>query len=512
MEKIYGTYPGAIVGGFAGKATKYGIEGAKSSQATRNAFNSSDVALANDLHLTPTGTLKQGTKVVDAETGKLKSKPVTIKKMKDPVAGKEVKPRTVLKNMQKNPQAYNDYFLQQQWQQGQGGRDWFANFGREQQGVPRIWEGTPIITEENAASITPERWTAAQDAAIESGRAAKTEIVPTWLSQEMIDRARSTTLENVLKNDEIISDYQFTQIFGVSKSEYMKQFENNANLLRKSGRSENEIKQWVKDVAEQRFKSDIEGQQKFRDDLSVLIKSEGEEPKDFILDSNNGILSNFRRGNIPIKDVRDVFRKMYKLLDSKEYKQRIINDGYSEEEATDMIKLFKGLMQNVKKAKYKDNLISQHGGAVRKTLNADGVYVHDADIVGIISKSTELSKAEKETLIHELFHSSDKAKPEAYMKRIKWMEPLDKSDKVWTEYMTTPTEQRVRALSALSDMKEMGLDLTDPASYEKYFNMPEHDHNYDSMINTFGKEQTHNFMRTIYGISIPLLLYGTTQK
>ena len=38
--------------------------------------------------------------------------------MKDPVTGKEVKPRTVLKNIQQNPQAYNDYYLQDKWQQG----------------------------------------------------------------------------------------------------------------------------------------------------------------------------------------------------------------------------------------------------------------------------------------------------------------------------------------------------------------------------------------------------------
>lgn len=78
--------------------------------------------------------------------------------------------------------------------------------------------------------------------------------------------------------------------------------------------------------------------------------------------------------------------------------------------------------------------------------------------------------------------------PETYMKKIKWMEPLDKSDKDWYDYMKQPTEQRVRALSALSDMKEMGLNINDPNSFDIYFSLPKHDHNYDQLIETFGKK------------------------
>lgn len=128
--------PVVLGGGLTGLKNigKTATESVTRNIATRNAFNTSDFAMANDLHFTPTGTLKQGTKAVDLGTGKVQ-KPTTIKTITDPVAGKEVKPKTLLHNMQKSPEPYINY--------------------------------------ENATSITPEQWTAAQDAAIARGDMAE---------------------------------------------------------------------------------------------------------------------------------------------------------------------------------------------------------------------------------------------------------------------------------------------------------------------------------------------------
>ena len=108
--------------------------------ALRNAFNTSDFAMANDLHFTPTGTLKQGTKVVDLGTGKVQ-KPTTLKKVTDPVTGREVKPKTLLHNMQKSPEAYLDFYSGQR----QGGMNWWQGQTAQRFNEPfRLGNSNPL--------------------------------------------------------------------------------------------------------------------------------------------------------------------------------------------------------------------------------------------------------------------------------------------------------------------------------------------------------------------------------
>ena len=144
-EKMFWSFwnPGYAAVPFGGKmvdlvgnAAKSASNTVKTTIAARNAFNTSDYALANDLHFTPTGKLKQGIEYTDLTTGEV-TRPTTIKTVYDPVTQRTVKPKTLLRNIVKNPMPYEEYGWQQRWKAQQGGMDWFAQNFRQGQ-TPKL--------------------------------------------------------------------------------------------------------------------------------------------------------------------------------------------------------------------------------------------------------------------------------------------------------------------------------------------------------------------------------------
>lgn len=77
---------------------------------------------------------------MDLGTGKVQ-KPTTLKKVTDPVTGREVKPKTLLHNMQKSPENYLDFYSGQR----QGGMNWWQGQTAQRFNEPfRLGNSNPL--------------------------------------------------------------------------------------------------------------------------------------------------------------------------------------------------------------------------------------------------------------------------------------------------------------------------------------------------------------------------------
>ena len=414
------------------------------------------------------------------------------------------------------------------------------------------------ITAKNASVIIDAEWDAAFNAAIKAGDMAEAQRLrdlqfkykalnfdkndiryqiaddlgnsifgvvnyPVVMDRNAIEKILNSNSADDILNGDVLNDFQFEQIFGVNKKDFLgkiaKDNQYAINLMKNMRNlSNSKIEDMIKNWAHRELVQKADFFDSLLKDKDIVSKTRKEASKNYII--GDGYESNnMKTGNFPHGDIRKAFKRIYKLLESPEYRQRWINDGYKPEEADKFISLQKKFMEKVSKAKVNSHILNPDTPIFIETTGASGIYHHPSNgiymsgsnpeysgMVEVISKSLNLSDEELSTFIHELIHASDSAAPEVYMKKVKWMKPLETS--IDKDYYSAPTEQRARAIATLVDMHKKRIPIDKIEEYDK---LPKHDHNYDDMIRNYGKEQTFEFMKAIYGL-IPAVILTNIYK
>ena len=299
------------------------------------------------------------------------------------------------------------------------------------------------------------------------------ERISSYLTPEQVNILRNTPLEEIKSiPHEVISDYQFNQIFGYSKKEYIDNLSKIIESKRKG------LPQRAKDMfIKQDWDSNLKYQQRIAQSIENMKYNYTDE--DLVNESKN-ILKDY--------------------FNSDRYKNRLMLRGIPEDEIDWITRKYINNIDNVKQfLTNQAELITKDKSGFRITKGADGIYSKGSHSISTLFESPLSTK------MHELSHASDLAEEVPYNVQIRMTPNKNSSD---FDYYSDPTEQRARAIVTDIEAQKRGMTI------EEYLELPynELNSNTQQLLDNFDKEQLMKYLKGFAGISTPILISNLSNK
>lgn len=167
--------------------------------------------------------------------------------------------------------------------------------------------------------------------------------------------------------------------------------------------------------------------------------------------------------------VQKAQQRILKLFKSPQYKQRLFDNGFSEETANQFIEDQISKIQTAPVLLQTNKLINpKKGGFIKQISGARGVYFPETHSIQVIQNPYFVNDY-IQTIGHEMVHASDEGFGVGMAHKIyDKLVPKDKAGSLGFKYYNKDTEKRARILESLADMNDRGYNINNHNDIQEY--------------------------------------------